>query len=537
MRRLGARALSSPGSHAGLVGIVVFVGLTLHRRAGDATWTPRGADWDTWLQSILAVTQGIAYPPERWPLQALVTAPVALLVPGATFVDAQLVSIGMIALAVAGVFHLGRRLMNPAAGLAAAALAATFAPVVETSTWISAYTTWTAATVWAIVGLVEGVRTGRLVWWAVAGLAVAAAMAAVEKGLAIGLASGAVALGALLLAPRALPRRLGAFALPFAALVLAYVVFPSPLTTLESRVYDFEAVSGGTAPAPRSARSSFEGGYVFGRSMGPRTIARTLSGLATQYGGDVREQRGRESLATLRKAFPSVGGGFVAWLAAGLGMGVVAGVGAWVRRGAPEVLVGWAGVAAVGVALWPSLSALLNLRYVLPAFVLAPLLLVAPVALFPGVVGGRWRLASLALVPLALLPSSPWQASPWLHGAEVLAWEQALLVPGSMGVRIRADLARDLPGVPVYVDGPPSFVVVLDGRPGELLFRDPRFHTGLLPVAPDDAYVLRWSRRRPEVGVTMVGGRPAVRIWVDADNGAALLLGPVGDPPPAAPIR
>ena len=56
--------------------LVTLVGFILAQQRLDSTWTPHGADWDTWYQGALAIGHsGVPYPPNRWPMYPLFAAP------------------------------------------------------------------------------------------------------------------------------------------------------------------------------------------------------------------------------------------------------------------------------------------------------------------------------------------------------------------------------------------------------------------------------------------------------------------------------
>ncbi|MFT5681116.1 MAG: hypothetical protein ACI8RZ_002022 [Myxococcota bacterium] len=507
---------------------VAFAGLILQRQLMESTWIPRGADWDTWYQSVLAITHDVPYPPNRWPLYSTLAAFFSLIIPGPVHVNAQVFSLGLTAGAVAGVFVLGRALLGLPGALVAAVLAASMPVVVELGTWISCYPLWATGAVWVVAGAVEAHRTERPVWWWVSGAALGAVLASQEKGIGIGLLVGGIVVASTLLRWRVAHKNLARLGAPVLLLGALYAVFPSPLMTLDAQIQTMESVydsaprQGPQVIADVDHSEYFEGGYIFGRSSAPWTIYRSLTKARGLTAEQTRSKRLRRSADILKTAFPRTSTNTLWWLAIGGLVGLLSGLVALVRRKGAAALVGWVGILGTVAGVLPSLFSSLSLRFLLPGLVMAPLLLVAPLAL----VTRRWsvvRWSPLLLLPVALLPVSPWAGSPWLQRTENLAWMEALLQPGDDAVSNWYALRRDLPDATIHVFTPPSAgLLVLDGREGSFLSPDPRFHGPLEWDIADSDYVLQWIEG--PIGSTSndppMGGPPAVSAPMPPDGGA-----------------
>jgi hypothetical protein len=524
------------------VGVLALVWLLVQRHLGDSSWTPRGPDWDTWYQSILSLTQGLPYPPNRWPLFSAIAAVGSVLLPGPAFINAQWVGIGFMAATAAGVFHLARLLIGTPGALAAAVLTATFPMLMETATWISCYALWTAASVWTVAALVEAHRTGKARWWLATGLALGMATASQDKGLSMGLGMGAMVVGSLVFDPRRIPRNLGLFVGPIAILALGYAAFPHDLMTLDAQIRTVEEAGPADEAAAQTYSAAYRAdyttdGYIFGRAMGPSTIRTTLSRARSLGDSSTRSERLRSSRAILGRAFPGIGKELLIWLGVGQGLGLLVGLGSLSRRRIWPLL-GWVGVAALVIGVSPSLLSALSLRFLLPGFAIAPILLVAPIALIlegvarlgkrGGFTRGSWiPWLGLAFVPLVL--AGPWASSPWVKGQASLTWVAPQLQPGTHAMRIWYDLAQDLPEATIHLEAPgQTGLLALDGREGTLLTPDPRFHSlpEIWPVKQSD-YVLKWWEGPRLAPGELVRGRPWVRAWPAKGRGAWMaLIGP-----------
>jgi hypothetical protein len=508
--------------------------LMLQRHLGDSTWTPRGPDWDTWYQGVLSLGQGLPYPPNRWPMYSFVAALGAALLPGAAFINAQWVSVGITAATVAGVFHLGRVLLGTPGGLVAAVLTCTFPMLVESATWISCYPLWTAASVWTVTALVEAHRTGDRRWWVATGLALGVATASQDKGLAMGLGMGAMVLGSLVFDWRRVPRNLGLFLAPIGVLALGYAAFPHDLMTLDAQIRTVEEAGLPSEPGgvihDASYRADYTSdGYIFGRAMGPGTIRTTLQRASALSDPGARPERLKNSQDVLVRAFPGVDLRTLQWLGLGQALGLLVGLVALFRR-KPWLLLGWVGVAALIIGVSPSVLSSLSLRFLMPGFAAAPLLLVAPVALLlEGVARlstrGRW-LPWLGLVVVPAVLGGVWPGSPWVRGDATLDWLSAQLQPGTHAMPIWYELRRDHPDVTIHLEAPgQSGLLALDGRSGTLLTPDPRFHPKpqVWPVAQPD-FILKWWEGPALPPGELIRGRPWITSWPTQKTGAILAL-------------
>lgn len=512
----------------------------------DPTWTPHGTDWDQWVQSALAFSGQAQHPPNRWPLYGAIVAVVHAVTPGALFIKAQLVSHAATAAAVAGLFRLARPLVGQPGALAVAVLSGTLPVLLDLGEWSNAYPLWAATMVWCAAAMAEGARTRRLGWWAAAGLCLGLQMASMEKGLGPGLLLGPLLVGLLIWSGgRRLRNALGAV-LPFAALALAYAAFPHPLMTLEAKALsqrDDYCVIGQAAFAGRAPPHPFfgqrpaprrytEGGYVFGKSMGPASIYGALSVVATMSTDKQFHSTRDESLSILRGAFPSVG------LTLLLCMALAPAAGLWFQRKRwRAVLPGWLGLGAIMAANYPALMSEPDPRFLLPAFSVAALLLATPLIITCREWAGPWRWAVLALPLLVLLPGSP-----WLEGAHVRGSLRKMEVPGNRGVALREALASAHPDIALEVILPtPLGVLVLDGRQGVLHPVDPRFHKRSEPVElrshvlvmdppPGAPHKMPAGMEHCQVAPRLkdvLQGRPVLGRWPMKPSGAAaVLLGP-----------
>ncbi len=512
--------------------------LWVTRHLGESSWTPRGPDWDTWYQGVLSLLQGLPYPPNRWPLYSAVAALFSMLLPGPAFMNAQWVSLALTAGTAAGIYQLGSRLLGVPGALVAAALTCTFPMLAETGTWISCYPLWTAASVWTVAALVEAHRSGDWRWWAATGLALGAATASQDKGLAMGLGMGAMCLGSLVFTWRTAHRALVAFAAPVGVLSLGYVAFPHDLMTLDAQIRTVEEAGlpsepGGTIYDAAYSADYTSDGYIFGRAMGPATIRRTLERASALSDEGSRPERLKNSRDILSRSFPGVDRPVLTWLLVGQGLGLLVGLGALVRREA-WALLGWVGVAALIIGVSPSVLSSLSLRFLMPGFAAAPILLVAPVALVLEGLARVLRLRELAWgrwVPwagLAVLPVcwAGWTGSPWVQSEATMAWLSAQLQPGTHAMPVWYDLRRDHPGVTIHLEAPgQAGLLALDGREGTLLTPDPRFHQQpeVWPVQQPD-FILKWWEGPALPAGELIRGRPWVRSWPTQKTGAILAL-------------
>ncbi|MDG1482310.1 MAG: hypothetical protein P8R54_22155 [Myxococcota bacterium] len=511
--------------------------LVLHQQWLDSTWTPHGADWDTWYQGALAIGQpGVPYPPNRWPIYSLFAATFGLL-PGPLHVNAAVASMAATASAAAGLFLISRSLLGFCGALAVAVLTVASPMVILLSSWISSYPLWAAGAVWAVAGMVEALRTRQRGWWVVAGSGVAVVLAVQAKGLGIGLLLvGVLALSALLDWRTWLGNAARAAA-PVLLMALVYVAFPSPLLTLQAQIQMAEVGArpqpGGVAPLSLNPDAQpFDNGYVFGRSMGPTMLYQTIVEARAATSTD-SDRRRHESIASLQRTFPTVGSALLWWMLLGGILGGVSGCITLLRRRQGAALAGWVGVAGIVAGVLPSLLSHLSIRFLTPVFFVAPLFVVAPVALI-----SRWSSRSawlpLLLIPIALVPGSPWSDSPWLHAEATQAQMSSVLIPGHDAVRLWYELRQRHPSAAIHVAAPASQgLLVLDGRTGTFLTPDPRFHDQSESGIPPEDYLLRWkedahpmnSDMPPIVDPPSFSDRPELESFPRQAGASLVLLG------------
>ena len=502
--------------HPGLV-IAVFVislvVMVVRQQLSDPTWVPHGADWDTWYQSVAAIGHpGIKYPANRWPIYALFAAFFGLL-PGPLHVNVQVASLTATAGSVAGVFLICRTLFGLPGAITVAVLTVTLPIVAMLSSWMSAYPLWATAAVWAVAGLVEALRTGRRGWWVVSGAGVATVLAVMAKGLGIGLALLALVGACTLLTGRKCLGNLGRVAIPLVLMSLLYLLFPSPLLTLDAQASMQSTELGPPANArvptargrgergppgsqgpftdpaaipvmdaavtPEQQRALFEDGYIFGRSMNPVRIYNTLT--LVKKSPEEQESRLRAAISRLDRMFPTFDQSLRHWMLAGGAAGLLwsvvfffwKGRRGWRRAAAP--LAGWLGLLGIIAGVLPSLLSLFTPRFLLPAFVVAPIFFVAPVALLT-----RWTpflsWSSLLLIPIALVQATPWPDSPWLQGGAVYDELRVVEIPIPEAVSLWYTLAQEYPDADIYVmTAPDQGLLTLQDRDGTLFGGDPRF--------------------------------------------------------------
>lgn len=77
--------------------LAVFVAclavLVVREQEVNSGWVPRGADWDSWYTSALALRADVMYPASRWPVYGALAALLDLPLPGPLHVHAMLVSL------------------------------------------------------------------------------------------------------------------------------------------------------------------------------------------------------------------------------------------------------------------------------------------------------------------------------------------------------------------------------------------------------------------------------------------------------------
>ena len=524
--------------------VVSLASLIGHQQLTDSTWTPHGADWDTWYQSILGlIHEGVSYPPNRWPIYGMVAAVFGLL-PGPLHVNAQVASMAAAAGSIAGLFLISRTLIGFFGALTVAALTLTFPIVVLLSSWISSYPLWATAAIWGVAGLVEALRTGKRWWWLVAGSGTAVTFAVMAKGLGIGLILTGVIAGFALLDWRRLVGNLGRALLPLALLSLIYTAFPSPLLTLQAQIDIAEQGSRPTPPkagpanASRSTASLFEGGYIFGRSMSPQMLKQTV--LDAQDTTQDRGQRLSASVNGLRHVFPTVDLLQLKWLALGGVLGLLSGAITLLRglrRGLPEAaapLAGWVGTLGIIGGVLPSLLSHISTRFLTPGFFVVALFLVAPVALL-----SRWtRWLSwlpLLLLPLALSPQTPWQDSPWRSREATNKGMQAVLIPGHQALQVWYLIQQEHPDATIQVAAPAGQgLLVLDGRDGGFWTPDHRFHDTISHEISAGDLALVWEEANafamPSLHGIDVSERTVLQKWPRAYGASLVLYGAQASP-------
>ena len=230
---------------------------------------------------------------------------------------------------------------------------------------------------------------------------------------------------------------------------------------------------------PEQQQALFEDGYIFGRSMNPVRIYGTLT--LVKKSPEEQESRLRAAISRLDRLFPTFGQSLRHWMLAGGASGLLwavvfffwKGRWGWVRAAAP--LAGWLGVLGIIAGVLPSLLSLFTPRFLLPAFVVAPIFFVAPVALLT-----RWTpylsWASLVMIPVALAQATPWPDSPWLQGDAVYDEMRVVEIPVPEAVSLWYTLARDFPDADIYVmTAPDQGLLSLQDRDGTLHGGDPRF--------------------------------------------------------------
>lgn len=478
----------------GWVGLIGFVALIVARQVQDPAWVPRGSDWDSWYLSALWWGHEVPYPGNRWPFYGAVTA----LVPpvGPLHLRGALVSMAAMALVAASLGQLTRRIAGPMAGLATAALTLLWPFSSELANWLSGYPLWAACGIGGAVALGEAVAQRRRALWCAAGLGAAGFLAVMGSGLAGG--AFLLAFGGLCALLQGSGRRLGALVAFYAPVVLvgyATAFFPEPLTSLDKQIVMPEETGVDSVRVDAAVaipEQELMAGYVFGQRMGPETLARTLS-LARQMTADPSRVGARRtrSLGILGAAFPAVRAVHLQWMAAGVGLALLGLLSlVWrspsQRRATLGARVGLLGVLGVAACVLPALDSNLNLRFLAPALVIVPALLVLPLAALLGPLPGLRHATFLAL-PLAMWPPTALAPSPF--------WGHAELHPHVLGGGADLDatigfaLSRRYPGAAIDVHDPMrGGIFALEGGDGRFL--DP--HSPLAGQADPTHHVLVW---------------------------------------------
>lgn len=507
----------------------VFAGaatfLIVRHHLGDPSWTPHAADWDSWYQSALALQGHLElYPPVRWPLYGAVGAALDMLLPGPLFRDLQVASLLACASAAAATFLVGERLIGRWAGLAAAVLALGFPLNLQHAGWVSGYPLWAAAVAWSVAGVAVAAAAHRWPSWILPGAALAAVLACEPKGIAPGGALLAVALPAALLRGQPRGRSLAALLAPILALAAAYAVFPPRLASLDAHATHAQH---SREPLGTLRGVDMHAGYVFGQGCGPVTLARTLERVAR--GRPPSDDTGRGLLAANVAALLRSVQGASPWLALWLVLGAAAGAAEAVlrRAGRPQVPA-WAALIAASAATLSCLWLHYTTRFLLPFFWIAPLLLVAPLAL-PLRRAPPWaRWAPLLAVGLWFLPGAPGRPPPgYVDPVAVQASGDAL--------RLYHALAATSDRAPLAVcTDPRTAWFALDARPGRYVTGpfDDRFPwTPTEPRAEEDLLLTpgRNPDGTPAPPACDPGTRPLLRTLATGE-GPAMLHGPLPTP-------
>ena len=154
----------------------------------NPSWVPRGADWDSWILSALALGADVPYPMSRWPLYGGLTAALDLVLVGQPiFIAAQLTSMLATAVMIMALWRVARALIGGPGAWAMAPLTLMFPTVLEQGVWANGYALWCAAAAVAVMGLVELARGEDHRWAAVCGAGIAGVLAVMDKGLGLGL--------------------------------------------------------------------------------------------------------------------------------------------------------------------------------------------------------------------------------------------------------------------------------------------------------------------------------------------------------------
>lgn len=492
-----------PALEAVGVTLLVTVGLIVSHHSRAPSWYPSGSDWDQWYSSALALSREVHYPETRWPLYGMLAALLDLLVPGPLHRDATLLSLLATGGAAGGLYRIGRGWIGPIASAVAVVLSVSHPFVREHASWIGAYSLWACLAVGGALALRAAAQGANGYIWL--GLMIGANFAVMEKGLLLGGVLGALAI-LLFLTESRRPADLARMAVPFGLLALVYALFPYPLASLDTIAalpvgQIAPPTPGGGPPVDLTGE-----GYVFGKAMGPSTLWSTFTTLS--QGRELGTGASAETvLGRLADAMPGV---HLVGVGYGLAVGAFAGLIAVARRswqrargtllpGSAEAADVWGllGLIGVLVAAAPAFRTSIEIRFLAPALVVAPLVALLPLTFLP--VWGR-ALAPL-LLPLCLVSASPWSGSPWL------------CYPGKRqgaddGERFAAklwfELKQDLPDAIIDVSAP---------RAGGLLLIDS--HGGRVFEAPDlrgetldpGHYLLLWlpNTRGELVGRTAEG--------------------------------
>ena len=478
-------------------------------------WDPTGHDWDQWYATAMSTKTDLRYPNNRWPLSGWVMLATQAVLPVPPHVGAIAASILAGATAVGATFWLAARLVGWPAACVAAALAAGHPEVRAGAGNIGPYALWACASAVAALAVMEAVRTDRTAWWGGCGLAWAATLAVLEKGLGIGLALGGLIVGVHTV--HAWVRRRGlreawrapaATGAAFAALAVAYAAFPRRLWSLDEMM-----ALAATGRVGTNGYSAGEAGYVFGQRMDPLTLWHTL-----QAGRAMAAPTASEAVLD-RIVVPDTPLRVVAAL------GALAGIVAILRhaRSRPHLAVGWLAVGAVLAGTAPAFTAAVpQARFLLPGLVLGTVVLVAPFAHLPA----RYGLFAWLAIPLCLAPQSPWTGRFWrpFPEPEDEEWRRRRLL-----AQVYQETRTALPDAPVDVVAPlAGGLLLVDGRGGRV--HDRPDATGL-EVAPDHGVVFPVDAAGPtHVGAdagslaATLTGRVVLAEWPTLDARRTLVL-------------
>ncbi len=483
--------------------VLSLVGLWVIQARDNPSWVPRGADWDSWILSALALVADVPYPMSRWPLYGGLTAALDLVLVGQPiFIAAQLTSMLATAVMIMALWRVARALIGSPGAWAMAPLTLMFPTVVEQGVWANGYALWCAAAVVAVMGLVELARGEDHRWALVSGAGIAGVLAVMDKGLGLGLMllglAGLTVAGLAARAPagerlRGVARTSAWGLAPVLVLALAYAAFPEPLASLDAQV---RIAAGSRAPdvmptaeggrlmvpsmGPGGESLLDEGGYVFGRSMSPATVLKSVRSVDATAA--VRAERLTRSLDDLHATFPGAGPEALRGLGLGgltlLGVGVLG-----LRRRRPAALVGALGLGAIVAGVLPALYAEnLQLRFLTPALTLTPLLALAPLA----AVTRRMPILCYSPLAFALWLGLVWEDSPYKHRALVL--HNMANGGAELATSVWYSLERRLPDEVIHVMEPVrGGLFLLEGRGGAVL-ETPQ------ATPPEDGWLVIWHQ-------------------------------------------
>lgn len=493
-----------------------LVGLIVVQGRDNPSWIPRGADWDSWILSALAIRTEVPYPMSRWPLYGGLTSLLDLFLVGQPiFIAAQLTSMLATATLIMALWRVARVLIGGPGAWAMVPLTFLFPTVLEQGVWANGYALWCAAAAVAVMGLVELARDGWRGWAVVSGAGIGGVLAVMDKGLGLGLMlltlAGLTVAGLSARAPAGARLqslgRLSALGLaPIFALALAYAAFPKPLASLDAQVRIAEGSldpniiptkDGGRMLPPPSGGGGEAlldaGGYVFGRSMSPATVLQAAR--SVEVGGLERQERLDESLRSLERSFPGLRRETLGWLGLGAAMTLAVGLGGLVRR-RPGALVGGVGLVVIAAGVLPALYAEnLQLRFLTPLFSLTPLLALAPLAAVTRFV----PILRYSPLGLALWIGLVWEDSPYRHPDLVL--HNMANGGAELATRVWYSLDRRLPDEVIHVMEPVrGGLFLLEGRGGAVL-ETPQ------ATPPTDGWLVIWHQGQLDPGAVI--GQPA----------------------------